>query len=214
MRRAAGVWLIVAATGFWISWLLMPGVGVTDPARIFELVGMHRPEVFASVVLQLVSAAAYLPGAIGLATADTSNRAIRIGSLLLALGAAGSAADAIFHLVAYEMTAPGTSVVAMTGVMARLQGPDLALLLPLIVAFFAGHIVLATSFRRRGPWGRLAFRLLLATPVLVAACGVAVRAGLAPKRTAGLLLLGLLSASLASAGAAAMADPSLGPANR
>jgi hypothetical protein len=195
-RGAAGVWLTVASLGFWLSWLLMPGVGVTDAARIFELVGSHRAEVLASVVVQLLSAAAYLPGAFALAIAEPPARAIRTGCVLLAIGAAGSAADAIFHLVAFEMTAPGNPEGALVGVMRRLQGPDLALLLPFVAAFFAGHAVLATAVRRRGTAGRLAFLCVLLAPVAAIAGARAARAGVVPKRGVGLVFLGLLCASL------------------
>ena len=53
-RVRTGAWLFCASLAFWVSWLLMPGVGVTDPALIFELVGGHRAKVFASVLLQLL----------------------------------------------------------------------------------------------------------------------------------------------------------------
>jgi hypothetical protein len=55
--RLAGASRVAAAALFWLSWLLMPGVGVTDTRRSFELVGARRSAVLASVVLQLVSAA-------------------------------------------------------------------------------------------------------------------------------------------------------------
>jgi len=34
LSRNAGLLLIIAAALFWLSWLLMPGVGVTDAAKI------------------------------------------------------------------------------------------------------------------------------------------------------------------------------------
>ncbi len=211
-RRAAAVWLSVASLGFWTSWLLMPGVGVTDPARIFELVGSHRPQVLASVVLQLLSAAAYLPGAFALALAAPPARARRAGCILLAIGAAGSAADAIFHLVAFEMTAPGIAEGNVIGVMRRLQGPDLALLLPFVAAFFAGHAVLATAVRRQGAAGRLAFRCVLLAPVAAIAGARAARAGLLAKHEVGLVFLGLLCAGLIAVACAPAAAPAPRPA--
>jgi hypothetical protein len=199
--------LVPAAIGFWVSWLLMPGVGVTDPARILELVGRHRPQVFASVVVQLLSAALYLPGLFALAAAEPRARAIRTGCVLLAIGATGSAADAIFHLVAYEMTAAGAPTVALAPVMARLQGPDLALLLPFVAAFFAGHAVLAVAHRNRGRAGRWALGLLLGAPLAAIACGAAAHAGVVPKRVVGLGFLGLLCASLIAVALSSPAEP-------
>ena len=57
--------LTAAATLFWVSWLLMPGVGVTAAGQIFDLVSSQRSLVLASVILQLGSAALYVPGLVG-----------------------------------------------------------------------------------------------------------------------------------------------------
>src|SRR5215470_18829682 len=61
LSRNTGLLLIAAATLFWLSWWLMPGVGVTDAAEIFNLVGSRRPYVMLSVITQLLSAALYVP---------------------------------------------------------------------------------------------------------------------------------------------------------
>jgi hypothetical protein len=205
--RSAGAWLVAASAGFWLCWALMPGVGVTDAARIFALVGASRGSVLASVVLQLASAAAYAPGAAGLlgSTLARRSRALRLGCVLLVTGAMGSAADAMLHLVAYEMTAPAAPAAALEPVMRRLQGPDLALLLPFVAAFFAGHALVVTALRREGPLARFGFRLLLAAPAIAAAGALAARAGLLPGRLAGLATLGAVAASLAAAGAELLA---------
>jgi hypothetical protein len=194
--------LLVASVLFWCAWLLMPGVGVTDTDVIFALVGAHREQVFASVVLQLLSAAAYAPAALGLFASEEgrASKGLRAGCALLVVGAMGSAADAIFHLVAYEMTAPGIDVASMAVVMRRLQGPDLALLLPMVLALFAGHVAIAASLRERDAATRTAFRLLAWLPVLVVAGAAARRADLVPGRVVGLAALGALSGSLALVG--------------
>ncbi len=211
-RGAARVWLTLASLGFWLSWLLMPGVGVTDAAQIFALVGSHRPAVLASVVVQLLSAAAYVLEAFALAISEPPARAIRRGCILLALGAVGSGADAIYHLVAFEMTAPGVPGDAVLGVMRRLQGPDLALLLPFVFAFFAGHGVLATAVRRRGNAGRFAFRCLWLAPAAAVIGILAARAHALPRRDGGLLFLGLLCASLVGVAFAASGGQDRRPA--
>src|SRR5689334_2373311 len=59
--RIAGVSLIVAASLFLIAWLLMPSPGVTDAQLILALVARQRGAVAASVVMQLLSAALYVP---------------------------------------------------------------------------------------------------------------------------------------------------------
>ena len=157
--KYTGLALVFASTCFWLSWCLMPGVGVTDTDTIFRLVAAHRDSVFVSVVLQLVSAAAYAPGIVGIVSASGTQRsaAARIGAALLAVGAMGSAADAIYHLVAYEMTAPNLPLGTLAPIMRRLQGPDLALLLPFVLAFFAVHVVLVVSRRGHDSRARTAF---------------------------------------------------------
>ena len=201
--RSAGAWLLAASLTFWLSWLLMPGVGVTDTATIFALVGAHRESVYRSVVLQLVSAAAYAPGIAGVLGSEWARRgaAVRLGCVLLLVGAMGSAADAIFHLVAYEMTAEGVPGDVVAPVMMRLQGPDLALLLPFVGAFFAGHAILVSALRRRSALARLGFGSLLAVPAIAAAGAAAARAGLLAPRGVGLAALLALVASLAAVGA-------------
>jgi len=197
--KLAGIWLIVASVGFWLAWVLMPGVGVTDTPTIFALVAQHRAEVYASVIVQLLSAAAYAPGIVGLLSSSDAreSRALRIGSVLLAIGAMGSAADAIFHLVAYEMTAPSIDMGPMSTVMYRLQGPDLALLLPFVGALFVAHAILVTARRKHDSAARWGFGLLLALPAVAVIGGFAVRTGFVPGRIVGLGVLAALSGSLA-----------------
>src|SRR5512138_1713978 len=101
-ERLGGGWLVAASILFWISWSLMPGVGVTDTKLILEKVALQRDAVWLSTVLQLVSAACFAPPLFALARLGHArgSRALRVGAVLLAIGAMGSAADAIFHLLA------------------------------------------------------------------------------------------------------------------
>ncbi len=197
--RATGAWLLLASVGFWLSWWLMPGVGVTDTATIFALVSQQRTGVFASVVAQLISAAAYVVGAGQLRASDPAraSRTMRIGGSLLAVGAVGSATDAMFHLVAFEMTAPGVQLDAMVPVMQRLQGPDLGLLAPFIAAFLAGHVLLALAWRNRDRLARGAWWLIASVPAVAVLGALARRTDLVPGRMVGLAVLGVLSGSLA-----------------
>jgi len=157
--RLAGGWLIAAGLLFWLAWFLMPAVGITDTRQIFELVAAKRGAVRASVIVQLVSAACYAPALVGAARRPEAERqrSIALGCVLLLMGAMGSAADAVLHLLAVEMVAPGIERDAMIPVMERMQGPNLALLGPLIAAFFAGSFTLALGFARAGltPRGHL-----------------------------------------------------------
>jgi hypothetical protein len=158
--------LVVAAALFWIGWLLMPGVGVTDAAQIFSLVGAQRPAVRLSVIVQLVSAACYAPAMVGISGLGwkRNRSAITLGAILLLIGAMGSAADAIFHLVAYEMTAPDAPSAPLIPVIARLQGPDLVFVAPMLLAFLLGSIVLAVAMalaRQTAAWNPALFLLAL-----------------------------------------------------
>lgn len=199
--RATGAWLILASVGFWLSWWLMPGVGVTDTATIFALVSQQRTGVYASVVVQLLSAAVYVVGAGRLRASDhaRASRAMRVGGALLAVGGVGSAADAMFHLVAFEMTAPGVQLDAMVPVMQRLQGPDLGLLAPFIAAFLAGHVLVALAWRNQDRLARAAWWLIASLPAVAVLGALARRTDLLSGRIVGLAVLGVVSGSLALA---------------
>lgn len=189
--RVAGVCWIAAAAGFFAAWALMPAVGITDTHEILERVAANAGAVRASVVLQLASAACYAPALVGVARLPEAaqGRALVAGAVLLLIGAMGSAADAVLHLLAVEMVAPGVERAAMVPVMERMQGPNLVLLAPLLASFFLGSLVLALGASR----ARLVSRwnpglFMLAVPA--AALG------------GGLALLACVSASQAWLGAA------------
>lgn len=201
-ERLGGGWLLAASVLFWISWSLMPGVGVTDTRLILERVALQRDAVWLSTVLQLVSAACFAPPLVALGRLGHArrSRALEIGAVLLAIGAMGSAADAIFHLLAYYMTAPGMQQDALVPLMDAMQGPGLRVLAPMLLAFFIGGATLAVGAARAGLVPRL-------NPWLHAlAVGVAFSAPLWAKgnptaaRIAGLTVLALVSLSLAGIG--------------
>lgn len=182
----------------------MPGVGVTDSARIFELVGASRSSVAASVLVQLLSAVLYVPALLGIATDAHFGAAkgVRGAAGLLLVGAMGSAADAVLHLLGFAMTAPGVDRDAAIPVMQFMQVPGLAALAPLIAAFFAGGAWLSVAFARAGvvtaanPW-------LYATAAGIAvAGGLVASAGFATSRAVGLAFLAAVSAAQAWLGVA------------
>jgi hypothetical protein len=195
------MWLVVASALFWLSWTLMPGVGVTDTRQILERVALQRDAVWLSTALQLISAACFAPAIAGLVRLGDARgrRGLVTGAVLLAVGAMGSAADAIFHLLAYYMTEPGMDLAAMAPLMDRMQGPGLALLAPMLLAFFAGAAVLAVSAARAGVVSRWNPRLQAAALAVAVAAPLLVRTGL-PARAIGLTVLGLISASLTGLG--------------
>lgn len=190
----SGVLLMLAAVLFWLAWLLMPGVGVTDPAQIFELVSSHRWLVAISVVVQLISAVLYVPALLGIVQDAELGRArlVRWGAGLLLVGAMGSAADAVLHLLAYAMTMPGFDRSSLTPVMAFMQGPGLGLLAPLLLSFFVGGGVLSLALARMGVVSRWNACL---HPIAVA---VAVIGGLASTPLMSPRLVGLATLAMVS----------------
>lgn len=197
--RKAGLSLVAAASLFWISWLLMPGVGVTDAREIFSLVASQRRLVAVSVVSQLMSAVLYVPAMLGVVTDITlgSLKSVRWWAGILLIGAMGSAADAVLHLLAYAMTEPGLEIEALVSVMEFMQGPGLLLLAPLIVCFFLGggglSMALANA-RVVSPWN---FRLHLIAIAVAVGGGLLAGQGLIPSRAVGLTTLGIVSAAQA-----------------
>jgi hypothetical protein len=187
--------LIAAALLFWLSWLLMPGVGVTDAERILELVASRRSAVAVSVVAQLLSAVLYVPALLGIVSHVElgSVPSVRWGTGLLLVGAMGSAADAVFHLLAYAMTAPGLEAGSLERVMAFMQGPGLLLLAPLIACFFLGGAWLSFALANAGAVSRRNAHLH-GVAVLIAVFGGALGSmGVVPPRLVGLATLGVVS---------------------
>ena len=201
--ESAGRLLITAAATFWLGWLLMPGVGVTDASRILELVAGQRTSVVVSSVLHFVAAAALALAIPGLARwrPARGDRIVSIAASLLAVGACAVAADAVFHFAAYEMAAPDADRAQMTAVMQRLQMRDLPFLLPGVLVFFLGAGALAGGASRAGlvsRWNPRLHGIALATALI----GGALLAPLGAGRAVGLAVLGLVSASLAWVGVA------------
>ena len=192
--------LFVAAAGlFWSSWWLMPGVGVTDASEIFNLVGSRRPYVMLSVITQLLSAALYVPALLGIS--HTSDRGVRWGAGLLLLGAIGSAIDAIFHLLAYAMTAPGLERAALLQVMAFMQGPGLRLVAPFIISFFLGGVVLSIALTRKHAVSRSSAYTYLIALGLALAGAAAASPGFVSSRAVGLSVLAAVTVAQAILGA-------------
>lgn len=207
--RIKGVSLMAAATMFWLAWLLMPGVGVTDATQIFALVASQRSLVAISVVLQLLSAVLYVPALLEIASDIEAGRfpAMRWGAGLLLVGAMGSAADAVLHLLAYAMTTPGLDLTTLIRVMTFMQGPGLLLLAPLILCFFLGGGVLSYAFAKARLVSRWNLRLYGIAIGVAIIGGLMAAKGFVPSRAVGLLTLSIVSAAQVWIGMALWEQP-------
>jgi hypothetical protein len=162
-----------------------------------------------SVITQLLSAVLYVPALLGVVSDARSGRvpALRWGADLLIVGAMGSAADAVLHLLAFAMTAPGVPRAPMIPVMAFMQGPGLFLLAPLVLSFFLGGAVLSFAFGGAGVISRWNARLhVIGLAVAVIGGGLA-SSGLVPARLVGLTFLAIVSAAQAWVGLALWLTP-------
>jgi hypothetical protein len=149
----------------------MPGVGITDAQRILDLVSEHRSQVAVSAALQLLSAACYAPALAGLVAQPgmRSDRHVLWAAILLLIGAMGSSADAVFHVLAHAMTYPGMDRASLVPLMQIVQGAGLVFVLPLIASFFVGSLWLSIALARRrlvSPWNPGLYGLALAIGIL------------------------------------------------
>lgn len=183
----------------------MPMPGTTDVAFILEQVTATPDRVWLSVAVQMLSSALFVPGLLALARErGVGDSTAGFAALSLAgIGVTGLAADAIYHLLAYEMVRPGIDRAAMVPVMARFQAQDLGFVAPQLVALLLALAALSWICARAGLVGRVAPRLQLAALALALLGGAAVRvSGGSGRRAVALGVLALFSLSIAWLGAA------------
>jgi len=203
LRRVSGACLVLAGITFWLAWFLMPLPGTTDAAFILEQVGANRAHVFASVAVQVLSGALFIPGLLGFAVAPGLRDSARgfAALSLVGIGATGLAADAIYHLLAFEMSAPGVAREAMLPVMERFQSGDLVFVAPQLLALVAGVALLAWAAAAAGLAPARTPRWLLLALVTALAGGALVRAFGFPRRGVALSVIGLVAVTIAELGA-------------
>jgi hypothetical protein len=178
--RTGGLCFIAAAPLFWLTWFLMPEPGTTNAAFILEAIAHQRSRVLLSALLQtgcavfVVLAVSSLPPA--------RSRLVTAGVVLTLVGALGNAADAVYHQMAYEMTAPDVDRIAMLPVMTRMQTEQVWLLVPLLLSFFPGTACLCIGLARAGQ-GPANVGRLFATALAVGLLGAiaAVTLGISPR---------------------------------
>ncbi len=151
LHRLGGYLLITAAVTYWLAWFLMPDQGTADTEHILKIVQEHRDAVWASVIVQIISSALYVPALLGIAMGiDELSRTTFWGIVLLGIGAMGMCADAFFHLLAYYMTDPAIQRDAnVVTVMEAMQTKGILLLIPLLLLFFIGTLVLAIGLYKQ-----------------------------------------------------------------
>ncbi len=197
-RKSAGAILIFAAVTFWLAWLFMPDAGTNDAARIQEVVREHRGSVFLSLIVQIISSVAFVPAVLLIARLPLAQaqRRVFVGGALLLIGAMGMCADAIFHLAAYYMTADGVAPESMHRSMMLLQTEGIRFLLPLLLSFLIGGIVLALGLQHAGlasPGPVMVFASAIATAGVGGITAAAMDAG---RYAVVLLFLGLFALAL------------------
>src|SRR5262249_21331337 len=135
---------------------------------------------------------------ISCAMSDKHGSTARWGAGFLLLGAMGSAMDAVFHLLAYAMTAPGLEPSSLLRVMAFMQGPALGIVAPFIVSFFLVGIFLWIGITKKGTIAKASEYLHM--PALGIVVAAAASGGIVSNRAVGLLVLGAISMAQAAIG--------------
>ena len=150
MSSLSGILFIVAAVTFVLGWMLMPVGGTADPVHILKAVSGRRSMVWWSVVVHIVSGLAFTAAVAGVQADPRANqsRLAQIGAWLVIVEPIGVCMDALFHLVAYYLTADGVRPVAVLEPMRLLQTKGLAFLVPLLVALIVGGVVCAVGLWR------------------------------------------------------------------
>jgi hypothetical protein len=203
-RSVGGACLLAAAISFWLAWFWMPMPGTTDVGFILAQVGATPERVWLSVAVQMISSALFVPGLLAFALAPEL-RTSRLGfaaASLAGIGATGFAADAVYHLLAYEMVQPGVSRDAMLPVMARFQSADLVFVAPQLVALLVGLGLVSLAASRAGLVPRANPLLHAAALALAVVGGVAANATGQGRRLLALTVLALFSLAVAWVGVA------------
>jgi hypothetical protein len=108
--------------------------------------------------------------------------------------------DAVFHLLAYAMTAPGLEARPLLQVMAFMQGPGLRLIAPFILSFFIGGAWMSVALASKGTVSKASLYAYL-TALAFGAIGAAATPGeFISTRVIGLFVLGAVSLAQALLG--------------
>lgn len=162
-EKLTGYLLILAAITFWISWFLMPDPGTTDTQYILKAVKQARLSVLCSVIIQIISSVLYVIVLFKLAQVIYPLRRITLtGLTLIGIGVMGLCADAFFHLLAYFMTDASVNIQQdVIQVMEFMQTTGVIFLLPLLLPFFIGSLLLAMGLQKQHMLSKTATTLFI-----------------------------------------------------
>jgi len=142
--------MIAAGLTFWLSWFLMPDPGTTDTAHILSIVKQSRNSVFVSVIVQIISSVLYAAALFLLVKISFAQKRTLTGAIVLGIGVMGLCADAFFHLLAWFMTHESVTIQEdVVRVMEFMQTDALFFLVPLLLPFFIGSLVLGIGLQQQ-----------------------------------------------------------------
>ena len=195
--RFAPACQILASLLFAAAWYFVPSAGETDTLAIFRVVTPVRGEMLAAAILQLVAATLYVPAMVGIIRDRSVPYAAKLWrpAAVLIVGTLGLATDALDHLLAYAMTAPGVDQSAQVEVMEFMQGEGLLLIFPLIAAFFVGAVWLAVACTKAGAISRWNPALYAVAGVIGAGGAALAAADVVDGRTVGVLTMWVVAAA-------------------
>jgi hypothetical protein len=129
----------------------MPDPGTTDTTHILSIVRQSRTAVMASIIVQIITSILYVIALFLLTrTSFRQKRSTMTGIILLAVGVLGLCSDAFFHLLAYFMTDDSVTIQQdVVQVMDFMQTTGVAFLLPILLPFFIGSLVLAMGLNKQ-----------------------------------------------------------------
>jgi hypothetical protein len=191
-----GIVLILAAITFWLSWFLMPDPGTTDSAHILQIVKRVRESVFTSAITQIISSVLYVIALTLLAQLFLPQRKLTtVAIIFFGIGVLGMCSDAFFHLLAYYMTDSSVDIQPnVVRVMEFMQTDGVIILIPILLPFFIGSLLLAMGLRKQDAISAIpvwAFSLALTVGPVVAI--IARKAFLYQGNIVSLCILGLFA---------------------
>jgi len=198
----SGYLLILASICFFASWWLMPDPGTTNTKHILSIVQQSRIQVLSSVIIQIISSVLYTIAAFVLIRNNRIQKTAFAGSVLLAIGAMGLCADAFFHLLAYYMTSNNVTIQQdVVMVMNYMQTDALVFLIPLLLPFIAGSILLTAGLDKQAVISKWPRRTIIAALLFGLAGAIITRsAGSVSGAALSMMVLALFSVAQIHAG--------------